>query len=132
MKAERGTLALLLWLGTTIITVASGSRAAEPDRTIDWSAFLARHDMHFDKLPSQWTAAPHFGNAAIGSMLYKNGNTIQLQVFRNDVHDHRDAAPCGVGPQPRQRADARQQYRPQRKNRPVADRESPRQGRDVG
>ena len=46
--------------------------------------------MHFDKLPRKWTEAPHFGNAAIGSMLYQDGNTIKLQVFRNDVHDHRD------------------------------------------
>jgi hypothetical protein len=48
------------------------------------------HDMTFDQLPHDWTEAPHFGNAMVGSMLYQAENTIQLQVFRADVHDHRD------------------------------------------
>jgi len=81
-------LALLLSLGTTI--AGTGAGAAETECPIDWPVFMARHDMHFDKLPRKWTESPHFGNAAIGSMLYQDGNTIKLQVFRNDVHDHRD------------------------------------------
>ncbi|MGE9269246.1 MAG: glycosyl hydrolase family 95 catalytic domain-containing protein, partial [Verrucomicrobiales bacterium] len=58
--------------------------------SVHWPSFIAQHDMHFDTLPSQWTEAPHFGNAMVGSMLYQHGNTIRLQVFRADVHDHRD------------------------------------------
>jgi hypothetical protein len=58
--------------------------------TIDWPAFMRQHDMTFDKLPGSWTEAPHFGNAMVGSMLYQTGDTIRLQVFRADVHDHRD------------------------------------------
>jgi hypothetical protein len=58
--------------------------------TIAWPAFIRQHDMIFDKLPAGWTEAPHFGNAMVGSMLYRTGNTIDLQVFRADVHDHRD------------------------------------------
>lgn len=46
--------------------------------------------MTFEKLPQGWTEAPHFGNAMVGSMLYQDGNTLKLQVFRADVHDHRD------------------------------------------
>jgi len=57
---------------------------------IDWPAFIQQHDMTFDKLPQNWTQAPHFGNAMIGSMLYQIDNTTRLQVFRADVHDHRD------------------------------------------
>jgi hypothetical protein len=67
--------------------------AAEADfqaQQVDWPAFMRRHDMHFDKLPAAWTEAPHFGNAMVGSMLYQADNTIRLQVFRADVHDHRD------------------------------------------
>ena len=63
---------------------------ASPARQIDWPAFMRQHDMTFDKLPDAWTQAPHFGNAMIGSMLYQAGDTIRLQVFRADVHDHRD------------------------------------------
>lgn len=51
---------------------------------------MGKHDMRFEALPHNWTEAPHFGNAMVGSMLYQAGNTIRLQVFRADVHDHRD------------------------------------------
>ena len=57
---------------------------------IDWPAFMRQHNMTFDKLPRGWTKAPHFGNAIVGSMLYRAGDTIRLQVFRADVQDHRD------------------------------------------
>lgn len=56
----------------------------------DWPAFLRRHDMIFDQLPSGWQEAPHFGNAMIGSMLYMRGERLCLEIFRADVHDHRD------------------------------------------
>ena len=57
---------------------------------MDWPAFMRQHDMVFDHLPRNWTEAPHFGNAMVGSMLYQDGNAIELEVFRADVHDHRD------------------------------------------
>jgi hypothetical protein len=57
---------------------------------IDWPTFMGRQDMTFDKLPGSWTEAPHFGNAMVGSMLYRADDTIRLQVFRADVQDHRD------------------------------------------
>ena len=46
--------------------------------------------MTFNKLPHGWNEAPHFGNAMVGSMLYQADDTLRLQVFRADVHDHRD------------------------------------------
>ncbi len=57
---------------------------------VDWPTFLRPHDMHFDALPGGWQEAPHFGNALIGSMLYQVENSIRLEIFRGDVHDHRD------------------------------------------
>lgn len=57
---------------------------------IDWKAFLAAHDMHFNALPSGWQESPHFGNAMIGSMLYMRGDRLCLEIFRADVCDHRD------------------------------------------
>ena len=76
----------LLMTGGSVIAVdpeAAGTR-------INWPRFMSQHDMTFDKLPRDWTEAPHFGNAMVGSMLYQDGNTLKLQVFRADVHDHRD------------------------------------------
>ena len=58
--------------------------------SIDWPVFIDQHDMHFNTLPRNWQEAPHFGNAMVGSMLYQVQNTIRLQIFRADVHDHRD------------------------------------------
>jgi len=57
---------------------------------INWSTFMQQHDMRFTALPGSWHAAPHFGNAMVGSMLYHVDGTLQLHVFRADVHDHRD------------------------------------------
>jgi alpha-L-fucosidase 2 len=59
-------------------------------KVVDWQVFMRRHDMVFDRLPRNWTEAPHFGNAMVGSMLYQDGNALKLQIFRADVHDHRD------------------------------------------
>lgn len=84
----------MLWSIALALVVAGGNtHALEPDRgpsSIDWPAFLRQHDMVFDKLPASWREAPHFGNAMLGSMLYEVDNTIRLQLFRADVHDHRD------------------------------------------
>ncbi len=60
------------------------------DRIVDWPVFLRRQDMHFADLPRRWEESPHFGNAMIGSMLYQVDDALRLQVFRADVHDHRD------------------------------------------
>jgi hypothetical protein len=70
-----------------ITTCPAGAPLESP---IDWPVFMARHDMRFEKLPQDWSEAPHFGNALVGSMLYQAGDTLCLQVFRADVHDHRD------------------------------------------
>ena len=61
------------------------------EKSVDWPAFLRPHDMVFDKLPQAWSEAPHFGNSMVGSMIYRNGDAIELQIFRADVHDHRDS-----------------------------------------
>jgi alpha-L-fucosidase 2 len=79
--------ALMFFLFGCETTAADSGLAQEK---IDWPAFMQQHDMTFDKLPRNWREAPHFGNASIGSMLYQADNTIRLQVFRADVHDHRD------------------------------------------
>lgn len=81
------SVALMLFLFAGI-TMAADSGL--PEEKIDWVAFMQQHDMTFDQLPRRWQEAPHFGNASIGSMLYQADNTIRLQMFRADVHDHRD------------------------------------------
>ena len=81
------TSAIVLLLPADEVSAMAPGPTAE---AIDWPAFMGRHDMAFDKLPRGWTEAPHFGNAMVGSMLYRADDTIRLQVFRADVQDHRD------------------------------------------
>lgn len=57
---------------------------------VDWQHFLARHDLHFNELPTGWKDAPHFGNAMLASMLYMRDNCFAIEIFRADVCDHRD------------------------------------------
>jgi len=85
MKLKKSLFVIIALLVST--TVLAQTR-------IDWKAFMQQHDMHFDELPQDWKQAPHFGNAMIGSMLYQSDDSIRLQVFRADVHDHRDDT-CG-------------------------------------
>ena len=83
---------------SVVFPACAGASASKPNvidqvlekAKIDWPTFMRHHDMTFDKLPGSWNEAPHFGNAMVGSMLYQVDNTIRLQVFRADVHDHRD------------------------------------------
>ena len=83
----------LLGVALALIMTGGHPMAADPGPgggKIDWPAFMRQHDMSFDQLPGGWKEAPHFGNAMVGSMLYRADDTIRLQVFRADVHDHRD------------------------------------------
>jgi len=86
---------ILQTLSVAVMLLAFGCNTMATDLGLaqeknDWPAFMQQHDMIFDTLPQNWTQAPHFGNAMIGSMLYQAGDTIRLQVFRADVQDHRD------------------------------------------
>ncbi len=87
-------LTFWIWTAALVVFLLAGQvLIADPgsgDDKIDWPAFMRQHDMTFDQLPRAWSEAPHFGNAMVGSMLYQADDTVRLQVFRADVHDHRD------------------------------------------
>ena len=55
---------------------------------LNWKGMMKSHDLIWKKLPKDMTEAPHLGNGLIGSMLWMDGTSIRLQVFRADVHDH--------------------------------------------
>lgn len=78
----------ILILFTAFTSLASGSSAVRD--AVHWPEFMARHDMVWERLPTKWTEAPHFGNAMLGSMFFQQRNAFTLQVFRADVQDHRD------------------------------------------
>ena len=93
MKTKHNPIGAFALSAIALAGLALSAPAADPvlaEKKIDWPAFMRQHDMTFDKLPRKWNEAPHFGNASIGSMIYQSGNAIKLQLFRADVHDHRD------------------------------------------
>lgn len=56
----------------------------------DFEAFLARHDLVWERTPTNWFAAPFLGNGTMGTMLYRTGtNTVRIDVGRGDAYDHR-------------------------------------------
>lgn len=62
--------------------------------TIDYPAFLADHDMTWNRLPNRWEVAPFSGNGMVGFLFYQGkqdaGNVISLHVGRHDYYDHRE------------------------------------------
>lgn len=65
----------------------------EFNENIHWASFLSAHNIQFNKMPARWEEAPYFGNGFLGSMIYADStkaNQIIIQVFRTDVHDHRN------------------------------------------
>lgn len=52
----------------------------------EWEAFLARHDLMWDKLPGEWQSGAFLGNGLHGSMIYsKSDREIQWDIGRSDV-----------------------------------------------
>jgi len=92
MTSGKLSFILVLFLGLYFCIAASAAVGAVSAK-FSWPEFMKQHDMTWDQLPQSWKEAPHFGNAMIGSMLYqhgRSGESIRIQIFRADVHDHRD------------------------------------------
>ncbi|GAB6164149.1 hypothetical protein JCM19992_01490 [Thermostilla marina] len=87
-RTREAALALCLGLATVVLPSAAG----EP-LDIDFQAFLARHDMTWDRVPDRWELAPFAGNGNIGFLLYRNPddpeNAVSIHVGRHDYYDHR-------------------------------------------
>jgi hypothetical protein len=116
MKMSRGAhpkLAVYLLVMFAVSIMPRASKAAEKaaDRPglrdqIDWPAFMARHDLVWDTLPSNWREGAFLGNGLLGLMIYQpskpfpgrmfgwayrpdEANSLRLDLGRSDVIDHR-------------------------------------------
>jgi hypothetical protein len=55
---------------------------------VDWSKFLARHDLVWSTLPKLWHEAAFIGNGLLGATIYTDAtNALQWDVGRSDVTD---------------------------------------------
>lgn len=86
--------------GESIIPVGTTQKSASK-QSIDWPEFLARQDMVWDQVPTDWLQAPYLGNGMLGLMLFQEGasrknaaatnekNVLSLHVGRGDYYDNR-------------------------------------------
>ncbi len=87
IKSISQRLAFLLFL--TLICV-NPIKAKKLDK-IDWAQFLARHDLKWTRLSTDWYSGAFIGNGELGAMIYQeNDNSLRWDIGRSDVTDHRD------------------------------------------
>lgn len=77
-------------LRTSLLLLGLAFSAAAAD--VDYASFLARHDLVWERTPTNWFEAPFLGNGTMGTMLFQTGpQTLRLEVGRGDAYDHRKA-----------------------------------------
>jgi hypothetical protein len=85
-SAKRYVIAIFI----TLIALAAMPRVARPaelNSTVDWSKFLSRHDLLWNKVPSKWGEGAFTGNGLLGLMMYTtdDGTGLRFRVGRSDV-----------------------------------------------
>lgn len=87
------------WLLAGIVLVFSSpirAVTAQEESAVDWSQFLARHDLVWNQLPTNWESGAFIGNGLLGAMIYSSGtNALQWDVGRSDVTDKGDRVAIG-------------------------------------
>jgi len=99
----------------SLITISTGSScvananpaAASTEATtkcpvkvkVDWPAFIGRHDLIWDTLPTGFDYGAFLGNGMLGSTIYQDGpNRVRWEMGRSDVTEHRrDNARLPIG-----------------------------------
>ncbi|WP_231617687.1 glycosyl hydrolase family 95 catalytic domain-containing protein [Novipirellula aureliae] len=74
--------------------VIAAEEVARSEAGIDYQAFLAQHDMVWDRIPNRWEVAPYTGNGNVGFLFYQARgeakNVISIYAGRHDYYDHRE------------------------------------------
>ena len=66
--------------------------------SVDWPSFLARQDPIWETLPARFDHGAFLGNGLMGATIYRDGNTLPLEMGRADVTEHRrDNARLPIG-----------------------------------
>jgi hypothetical protein len=76
-----------------ILIILSLSIQSQVKSNVEWSTFMAQHDLVFEDLPLQWNEGAFVGNGQVGMMIYATlkDNRIDFHIGRQDVTDHRKA-----------------------------------------
>lgn len=63
---------------------------------VNWANHLNQHDLLWNTIPNDYFSGAYVGNGLLGTILFKDHllpNTIQFEIGRTDVYDHRTASP---------------------------------------
>ena len=91
-KIRQFTLVVISWMCLWGL-VGQLQADASVQADVDWSDFLSRHDMVWDRIPNRWEVAPYTGNGNVGFLFYQAmgeaKNVISIYAGRHDYYDHR-------------------------------------------
>jgi hypothetical protein len=79
-----------------LLISATGHAAAVIDR-VDWPAFLARHDLVWNRPPERWESGAFLGNGLLGANVFttEDGKRLKWHIGRSDVVDRGSRIPIG-------------------------------------
>ena len=83
-----------------LLVFSSALTHANPVKVdVDWPAFIGRHDLVWDSLPTEFDYGAFLGNGMLGSMIHQDGpQRLRWEMGRSDVTAHRrDNARMPIG-----------------------------------
>jgi len=94
MISKRMVLVVYMAVMTTTSMAANAAESSTVvQMDVNWSEFLGRHDLVWDRIPNRWECSPFTGNGNVGFLFYQNSseakNVISLYPGRHDYYDHR-------------------------------------------
>jgi alpha-L-fucosidase 2 len=96
MKIHAPIARLAFVIGFLFATSAGFAQAAQVRSDVDWEKFLARQDLVWNSMPTNWESGAFIGNGLLGAMIYTGGtNALQWDVGRSDVTDKGDRVAIG-------------------------------------
>jgi alpha-L-fucosidase 2 len=76
---------ILRWSLTALLALGT---PPSPPVHVDWAAFLARHDLVWDRVPARWGESAFIGNGRLGATIDAQGGVLGWTINRTDfVHD---------------------------------------------
>jgi alpha-L-fucosidase 2 len=88
LAKQRFTITLIVLI---VFFTRYGAYANSQSKTVqlatDWKAFMANHDLVWDRMPSRWECAPFLGNGLLGTMIYQGDvqNEVKFLISRSDI-----------------------------------------------
>ena len=78
----------------THVSYVQGKITGKPEvkLQVNWSQYLAKHDLVWNKVPKDYFEGAFVGNGILGTIVFQDdslANTLRFEIGRTDVYDHR-------------------------------------------